>query len=270
MNFAAIKRANEYSPNHIMNDFGILKSTADELVKLGATVNFYDESILEENLIPENYIFSMVQGRSGIDMLRKIEKNKCFAINSADAVFNCYRFNMVTKLPQAGIPFPESIVIDSNSTPIDVDVTRFGKKFWIKRGDAHAVHKEDVTLVYDKAEANNVIKEFSKRGIQQAVIQENLVGDTVKFYSVAGSDLFHWYHLNGDFHTPFDENRLRELATASAEILGLQVYGGDAIITRNSDIIIIDINDWPSFAPVRDRASFEIAKLLYKKGMSYE
>ncbi len=269
MNFAAIKRANEYSPNHIMNDFAILKSAADELVKLGATVNFYDESIIEEGLIPEPFIFSMVQGAKGIENLRQVEKNKAFAINSADAVFNCYRFNMVPKLHSAGIPFPESIVINSDSKTLP-DLARFGKKFWVKRGDAHAVHKEDVTLVYSAAEAANVVREFSNRGIEKAVLQENLVGDTVKFYAVRGSDLFHWYHLNGEFHTPFYEKRLRDLAAAAAEALGLYVYGGDAIITPQADIIIIDINDWPSFAPVRDRAGYEIAQLLYKKGLENE
>lgn len=269
MNFAAIKRANEYSPNHIMNDYTILKKTAEELQKLGATVNFYDESLLREGLISEPYIFSMVQGAKGIDMLRKIEKNKAFAVNSADAVYNCYRFNMVVKLPEAGIPFPMSKIIDT-SVDINGVLNQFTTPFWLKRGDAHAVHKEDVTLVYHKDETFNLVKEFNNRGINNAILQEHLIGDTIKFYAVLGTDLFYYYHLCGDYHTPFDAKKLQELAISSAEILGLEVYGGDAIITRDSQIIIIDINDWPSFAPVRDRACVEIANLLHKKGLQYE
>jgi glutathione synthase/RimK-type ligase-like ATP-grasp enzyme len=269
MNFAAIRRETQYSPNHVMNDFLILQQTSEELMKYGAKVKFYDESVLSEDLIEEPYIFSMVQGASGIETLRKIEKNKCFTINSADGVYNCYRFNMVTKLPEAGIPFPRSVVVDTDKN-IDNELTDFSKKFWVKRGDAHAVHKEDVTLVYNKEETKNLIKEFHNRGIKQAILQEHLYGDTVKFYSIVGSDLFHWYYLNGDLHTPFDEKKLQELARESADTLGLYVYGGDAIITPQAEIIIIDINDWPSFAPVKDRAAYEIAKLLYKKGLEYE
>jgi glutathione synthase/RimK-type ligase-like ATP-grasp enzyme len=269
MNFAAIKRETQYSPNHVMNDFLILKQTSDELFKFGANVKFYDESALSTDLIEEPFIFSMVQGPTGIETLREIEKDKCFSINSADSVYNCYRFNMVTKLPEGDIPFARSIIIDTDKN-CDKELENFTKKFWVKRGDAHAIHKEDVTLVYNKEETKNIIKEFHNRGIKQAILQEHLYGDTVKFYSVLGQDFFHWYYLNGDNHTPFDTNKLQELAISSAEILGLYVYGGDAIITPEAEIIIIDINDWPSFAPVKDEAAFKIAQLLYKKGLEYE
>ncbi len=269
MNFAAISRAHEYSPNHVMNDFAILRQTADELMRLGARVSFYDESLLEEGLIGEPFIFSMVQGYFGIKKLMGIEKGKSMVVNSAGSVLNCYRYNMVPVLAQAGIPFPESIVVDT-SAPDLPDLRRFGDSFWVKRGDAHAVHKEDVTLVYGAGEARSVVGEFACRGIEKAVLQENLTGDTIKFYAVRETNLFYWYHLCGSYHTPFYEKRLRELAQASAEALGLYVYGGDAIITPQADIVIIDINDWPSFAPVRDEAACEIAHFLYKKGLEYE
>ena len=55
----------------------------------------------------------------------------------------------------------------------------------------------------------------------------------------------------------------------AAETLGLYVYGGDAIISPDGTVSIIDINDWPSFAPVRDEASREIAKLILRKAQLY-
>ena len=66
-----------------------------------------------------------------------------------------------------------------------------------------------------------------------------------------------------------DENKLLELADTSAKILGLYVYGGDAIISPDSEISIIDINDWPSFAPIREAASHHIAQLLYRKAKEH-
>ena len=238
---------------------------------MGCSVRIYDESALSEGLIQEDYIFSMVQGPKGVEALKKISKNKKFVINSAESVYNCYRFNMGRILVDAGIPFPFSILVNTEDD-ISEHIKKFDGKFWIKRGDAHAVHKEDVTLVYNKAEeeAVNIVKEFYNRGLEQAVLQEHLHGDTVKFYAIAGTDFFYWYHLNGDLHTPFNEKKLWDLANASAGALGLYVYGGDAIIKPNSDIVIIDINDWPSFAPARDKASFLIAQLLFKKGLEYE
>ena len=55
------------------------------------------------------------------------------------------------------------------------------------------------------------------------------------------------------------------MIAVAAETLGLYIYGGDAIISPDGGIAIIDINDWPSFAPVREEASREIAKLVHRK-----
>ena len=115
----------------------------------------------------------------------------------------------------------------------------------------------------------NAVAKACQRDITEAILQEHLEGDTVKFYAVRETDLFHWYYLNGVYHTAFNEARLREFAAASAEALRLYVYGGDAIIGRDGSITIIDINDWPSFAPVRDQASKHIAQLIYRKALSY-
>jgi hypothetical protein len=53
---------------------------------------------------------------------------------------------------------------------------------------------------------------------------------------------------------------LRELAEASAEALGFFVYGGDVIVGKDGFMVVIDVNDWPSFAIVRDVAGEKIAR----------
>jgi glutathione synthase/RimK-type ligase-like ATP-grasp enzyme len=269
LKFAGIRRKTEFSPNHVVNDTLIINQTAEALVALGADVTMLDEGTITPDSVNEKLIFSMVQGPIGTNTLLKIEQRGAWIINSPRAVMNCYRINMVRLLPEAGVPFPKSVIVstDSGMTPARAG---FGSpSVWIKRGDVHAVHKEDVTLAKSDDEVQNLLLEFHQRDIRESILQEHLDGDTVKFYAVRETDLFHWYYLNGVYHTPFNETTLKGLAAASAEAMELFVYGGDAIIGRDGSITIIDINDWPSFAPVRDQASRHIAQLIYRKAQEH-
>jgi glutathione synthase/RimK-type ligase-like ATP-grasp enzyme len=265
LDFAGIKRKADYSPNHIGNDFLIIKRTTEELERFGCRVALYDESDLAPESVKEKLIFSMVQGPDGVRVLKNIAGRASLVINSPQSVENCYRVNMVRLLTECGIPFPKSIIIDTGVDVDDVLIEFASQKVWIKRGDVHAVHKEDVTLAYTDEEKASVLEEFHRRGIHDAVVQEHLTGDVVKFYAVRDSGFFYWYYLNGVHHTPFKQKQLFELAQASAQAMGLYVFGGDAIIAADGWITIIDINDWPSFAPVRDEAAKIIAQLLVRK-----
>ncbi|MBK7381621.1 MAG: hypothetical protein IPJ03_22025 [Ignavibacteriales bacterium] len=269
LKFAGIKRQTDFSPNHIENDSLIFMKTTESLIELGAEVKLYDEEEVNQIEIKEELIFSMAQGReANIKLLKKTEAG-ALIINSPQSVLNCHRLNMVKLLPGSNIPFPKSIC-GSLEEMKKIQFDSFNcRKIWIKRGDVHAVHSEDVTLVYSENEKNVTLKEFARRGINTAVLQEHLDGDVVKFYSVNGSDLFHWYYLNGIDHTEFDEKKLNELAVKSAAALSLEIFGGDAVIAKDSSVKIIDINDWPSFAPIKDKASKKIAKLIYERAKRY-
>ncbi len=267
---AGIRRQSRYSPNHIENDTLILMKTAENLIDMGVIVKIYEEQDLGSIEINESVIFSMAQGERSLDELLKLENEGRVIINTPQAAIRCFRMNMVNILPQNKIPFPKSYVLPvDNKNGISFDDFN-ARKIWIKRGDVHAVHREDVTLVYSEEERKNIFREFNKRGIEYAVLQEHLEGDVIKFYSIKNSSFFHWYYLNGINHTPFDKEQLFELAYRSAEILGLDIYGGDAIISPNGSISIIDINDWPSFAPIREQSSKEIAQLIFQKAKYFE
>jgi hypothetical protein len=249
----------------VVNDSLILHATGDALAALGAEVVYYDEGTVTPGTVSERVIFSMVQGPAGAATLAKIEDAGALVINSPRAVMNCYRTNMVRLLPEAGVPFPKSVIVPTDGGG-DPGAAGFdSRKVWIKRGDVHAVHKEDVTLASTEDERSTLLRELYSRDIPQAIIQEHLEGDTVKFYAVRDAELFHWYYLNSVHRTPFRIERLREIASVAAGALGLFVYGGDAIIDPDGGITIIDINDWPSFAPVRADASRAIAGLVFRK-----
>lgn len=265
LRFAGLRRNTEFSPNHVGNDLEIITLTGDVLQEEGNTVEWFTEGQTIPDCSRYDLVFSMAQGPEGNRSLMTSIRNGGHIINSPESVMNCYRVNLVRQLLVNNIPFPKSEVVATGSEE-DITLLSFAShKRWVKRGDVHAVHKEDVALVYSEQEELNVLREFSRRGIEYAIVQEHIVGDTVKFYAVRETEFFHWYCLNGLLHTPFSRQRLIQLAHASAEVLGLYVYGGDAIIRADGLITIIDINDWPSFAPVRNEASRHIAQLLIRK-----
>lgn len=261
---AGITRKTEFSPNHELNDFMIIQKTAEELMQLGIKVKIYREEDIFNEEICEDYIFSMVQSPAGVKHLLEIAKSKKFVINTPVSVLNCYRYNMNRILEDNKIPFPKSKIINTDTKDYNF-LNDFEDKIWIKRGDAHAVQKEDVVFIDDKSKVNYVLNEFRSRGLQTCTVQNHIEGDTIKFYSIYGEDFFYWYTTDLKYCSSFDEKKLKELANESAKVLGLVIFGGDAIVTKDSEIFIVDINDWPSFAPIRDRASKVIGNLIYKK-----
>jgi len=269
--FIGIKRDQIYSPNHIINDNLIFQKIIDELNKIGVKSKVYSENEINSLTISNSeVIFSMARGEKAGNRLLNLADDGLLIINSGRAVLNCYRVNMIKLLQDAGVNFPFSRVVTTENTNINYSLDDFNShKIWIKRGDVHAVHREDVSLVYSNEEMTNLLKEFSTRGIKEAVLQEHLDGDVVKFYCVKDTSFFYWYYLNGKNHAKFDLDELKKYATNSARALGLEILGGDAIISPEGQISIIDVNDWPSFAPIRDEASKIIAYTIYKKAKKF-
>lgn len=270
LQFAGIRRNSQYSPNQITNDGLILLKTTQELMKLGIDYKIYEESEIINNKINEDIIFTMARGIDALNILSGMEDNGKLIINSPKSSINCYRVNMSAKLNATGIPFPKSKIVKTNSSE-NYKLRDVGKnKIWVKRGDVHAIHREDVSLVYSDEELNFLLKEFTHRGITEAILQEHIQGDVIKFYAVSGTDFFRWYHHNDNNSYQFEVDYLKELSIKSAESLNLLIYGGDAIVSKNGAITIIDINDWPSFANFRDEASVYIAGKIYSTYMEFK
>jgi glutathione synthase/RimK-type ligase-like ATP-grasp enzyme len=268
MRFLGITRKSEFSPNHVVSDFLIFQKTAQALEARGVEVTRVDESeVATLQKVDHDLVFSMVQGPTGTQALLRVEeRTSAPVVNSPRAVMNCYRTNMVRLMPAADVPFPKSRIVDTCLR----DAPDFGgaAALWVKRGDVHAVHKEDVALAHAPEEAMELLQEFRGRGIKEAILQEHVPGATVKFYGVRGTDFFHHFATDGT-PVPFDAEYLRGLAGRSAEAMGLYVYGGDVIVREDGTMVVIDVNDWPSFGPVRDVASEKIASVLYEKGREH-
>ncbi len=278
-----ISRGEIYSPNHTNNDGMIFQYTVNELYALGARVNIMDEITCQQAEVNTQTIFSMVRNPKSVEKLIEMEENGALVINSGNAINNCYRANITRILTDNYISYPKSIIVKTHE--IVWEELNVFKKYplWIKRGDVHAIHKEDVVLVYCREEVNNVLSEFNKRGIPEAVIMEHIEGDIIKFYGVRETGFFHWFNLldsnhskfniekevNSNNHTPFNNNELKDLAETSARLAGAYIYGGDVIVRKDGSLCLIDLNDWPSFAPIRDIASKHIAKLIYNQAVKF-
>ncbi len=275
---AGIMRAGAYSPNHIGNDAAIFNVVADQLRKRGCVVNVYSEEQLIAGGIKEDIILNMCREQKSIALLQQLEDAGRLVINSGYGIENCTRERMTRILIGSNIPYPESLMVNTNENIKDALSKGDYTQCWIKRGDFHAMHKEDVSYVRHPEEAQEVLQEYFLRGIKRAVINKHLVGDLVKFYGVQGTPFFFWFYpfdlghskygheaINGKSQgIEFDKEEMRRICQNASEVLDVKIYGGDCIVSPDGDIKIIDFNDWPSFAPCRAEAAPHIAKCVLK------
>lgn len=277
INIAGIMRAGAYSPNHIGNDAAIFNATADELRKRGCQVNIYSEEKFLNEGVKENIIVNMCREMKSIHKLQELEDRGALVINSGYGIENCTRERMTRILLGTGIPYPKSLIVGTDENVLQDLIDGGFDRCWIKRGDFHAMHKEDVSYVRHPEEAQEVLQEYFLRGIKRAVINIHLEGDLVKFYGVQGTDYFFWFYpydaghskygleaINGKSRgIKFDEAELRKICDDASEALDVKIYGGDCIIDPDGSMRIIDFNDWPSFAPCRKEAAPHIAKCIF-------
>ncbi len=271
---AGIMRAGAYSPNHIGNDTAIFNAAAEQLRKRGCLVNIYSEEQFNGAGVNEDIILNMCRERESIERLQRLEDDGRLVVNSGYGIENCTRERMTRILLGNGIPYPDSLIVDTNEAVKPMLKKSGFKSCWIKRGDFHAMHKEDVSYVRHPEEAQEVLQEYFLRGIKRAVINVHLEGDLIKFYGVRGTQFFYWFYpfdaghskygyeaVNGKSQgIKFDEQELKDICNRAADELNVEVYGGDCIVGADGKMRIIDFNDWPSFAPCRTEAAPHIAK----------
>ena len=273
---AGIMRAGAYSPNHIGNDAAIFNLTCAQLRKRGCEVKVYSEEDFIAGAVDEHIILNMCREQRSITLLQQREDAGDLVINSGYGIENCTRERMTRILMGCNIPYPESLIVNTDEVVKDALVKARFSQCWIKRGDFHAMHKEDVSYCRHPEEAQEVLQEYFLRGIKRAVINRHLVGDLIKFYGVRDTPFFHWFYPFDEGHSkygheavngksqglPFDKELMKHICQQAADTLDVRIYGGDCIVSPEGDIRIIDFNDWPSFAPCRNEAAPHIAKAV--------
>ncbi len=265
MTFLGIYREPEFSPGrHMSNDAKILRLVGQALERLGVTVTLASLEEARGLWKKADLIFSMCQGPKAMSELDGWKKEGAVILNDPEASRRTYRDSLCSAIREKDLGFPHSEFLSTDNAqeleqfrPI---IAKSGA--WLKRSDVHATQTGDVVKVESWQDLAPALAQFKARNLPQAVLQQHCAGDEVKFYAVTGGRLFWPYYPKESEGYPFDEKELLRMAEHAATALGVSIYGGDAIISPEGTITLIDLNDWPSFAPCRGAAASAIAKFL--------
>jgi hypothetical protein len=261
-----IFREETHSPGRESDDTEILRLTAKQLEALGFQVSLKSPEDLSGATERPRFMFLMCEGAQVLGQLARWETSGVRQVNSPLAVFNTYRDRMIAQLAEAGVPFIASRVVPTTgprpTEPFPV---------WVKRADVHNTQEGDVVFAATDDAVASALGGLAARGIPRAVLQPPVAGDLIKFYGVGpggGPDgeppWFRWFYHKGQTLAghPFDERGLARLVRRAAGALGLEVYGGDVIATATGELVLLDLNAWPSFALYRDEAAVAIGAYL--------
>ena len=270
MRYLGVSRAELYSPNRTEGDAAVFRAVAAELERHGHEVICISEQ--ELTTIPDaiDGIFHMARSSETLALLGGV---KVPVTNTVQAVMNCGRARQTELLKDSGL-IPDSLICATVGVPAGWN--RY--PCWIKRPDSHAVERDDVQFIQNVSELETAIRGFSKRGIKECVLQDHAKGWLVKFYGVKGFGLTDCYaasQKDGKFgleryndipDTAYvDMEALTVTASRASVLLGVDVYGGDAVVGDEGKILIVDFNDWPSFRTCTVGAAQKIAELIIGK-----
>lgn len=281
-----IYREQQHSPGREFDDAEILRLVAKHVEAAGYQVHLktpeqlgaaYDPSTGRRPDPLPSLVFLMCERAETLSSLEPIEMQAIPHVNPLQAVLNTYRDRMIPLLAASAIPIPRSQIISSNSSDPGHPSPQLPTgpfPIWIKRADVHNTQSGDVELVSSPEDLRVALVALHGRGISHVVLQQHIPGDLLKFYGI-GKPLasnrkdtwFKWfYHRDQDLaRYPFSEEALQTIAQRAASTVGLEVYGGDAIITPTGEFFLIDINAWPSFALFREEAAPQIATWLLRR-----
>ena len=263
-----IYRELAHSPGRETDDAEILRATARVLEGLGLTVALKSTDELPEagdvETVPP-YLFVLCERIPVVEKLAAWERRGARVVNRPSGIRNTDRERTIALFSKHAVPYPKSVLVNTGASPA------FRGACWVKRGDVHATEAGDVAFAGDAGALSANLALLSARGIARAVVQDHVPGDLIKFYGVAGVNgekdrpsWFQWfYHRDQKLENhAFDPEELAGATALAAHALGLEVYGGDAIVSPGGRISVIDLNAWPSFALFRPVAAAHIAALL--------
>jgi hypothetical protein len=244
-----IYREERFSPGKVADDRAIIDLAAAELARAGIAVRMAPGESLPSLDRPPALVFAMCQSPAALEWMDDAAK-RAIVVNQPSAVRACYRANLLARLDEAGVPQPLWAVA-GKEPPAEL-----GGGVWLKRGDVHAMEAGDVRRVFSVDEWTAATAEFHDRQVRSTIVQRHAEGAVYKFYGVA-SGFFRAYGLPAG-----QEAAARALARRAAAAVGLEVYGGDGVCSADGTLVLIDVNDWPSFSRCRSDAGVAIGRRL--------
>jgi glutathione synthase/RimK-type ligase-like ATP-grasp enzyme len=260
-----VYREKALSPGKVAEDAAILEAVLRRLAARGREVR----RLAAEDLGPKPPaaagVLHMAQGPQALGLLAQWEGQGLSLVNSPEAVRRCYRRHLFPLLAGEGVPCPRTRFF-----PLAEALERWGREFpgpgWLKRAEVHAEGPGDVARVADLEDALPLLADFARRDLRALVWQEHVPGEEIKFYAVGpGRLLKAFWPATGAPVTGSLIGEMAALASRLAALSGLEVFGGDVILTPEGEPVLIDLNDWPSFSRCREAAAREIAHYAEEK-----
>ncbi|OGR90796.1 MAG: hypothetical protein A2V88_02270 [Elusimicrobia bacterium RBG_16_66_12] len=268
MKALGIYREIQNSPNRESDDALVLKAVMGQLSILKTkTTLITPEEFDRVDASGYDLIVPMCETYPRLMRLKKIEiETGVVMVNPSDSVLGCYRTRMLESFAATpNLSYPPTEVrrtkAEANRRPPAFEA---GGGYWIKRGDVHNTCTFDVVFARDWREAETIRREFESREISDMAVQRHIDGDLIKFYGVGPGQWFTWFYHDPSTarRLPFEIEDLAAQAELAAKAVSVEVFGGDAIVTPEGGIFVIDINSWPSFARVRAEAAVQISRRL--------
>ena len=296
MRIVGINRSAEYSPNRGEADAAIFEAVASRLEAMGHDVvrltdgqfqnafpddNPTYDAAMDELVNATERFFTMSRDGLTLMLLDILERfNHILCINAPQGISLCNdRHRLYLQLRKGGLQQPPTqfgSLYDDRlpNDPADAFelVEQLTYPVWIKSCYGAARVSEDVVFAADKPQALNALEASKERQVGEVAFCQHITGDLIKFYGVSGTSFFDWAYadassskfgqetLNGvPRHYPFNAQLLQDRCTATAERIGVPVFGGDAVIRADGTAVIIDFNDWPSFSRCTQAAADAIA-----------
>lgn len=262
MRALGILREVQNSPNRESDDALILEAVLQQLTWLGVRA---EKATPEEadrlDLSRYALIIPMCESYPRIKrLLSASQDSRALWANPPQSVLNCYRLRTLELLGEhPDILFPRSEVRRVGRP--GAEPFRSPSGYWLKRGDVHNTCDHDVVYAKTWADAGRILEDFAAREITHYVVQPHIEGDIIKFYGVGPGRWFTWFHHDPTRarRHPFSVDELARTAAEGARSLDLTIYGGDAIVSPDGTVTLLDLNSWPSFARVRQEAAIQIA-----------
>ena len=226
-----VQRDESFSPNAVEKDLAILQAVGEKLRERGAGVSYVKEELLQDKRWKlgdrVGVIFSMARSEKSLAVLQQAQAEGVMVVNDPRSIEICNSRRAIDGLMR------------SNRIPAAPYYER--GKGWIKADRGHDVRfaaNEEEMLAF-------------KQQVEDPLLTAHVEGTLVKFYGVADR-----------FFSPQGYPQVAEAAARLARLVGIQVYGGDAVLLSDGTFAIIDFNDWPSFSSCREEAAAAICRLI--------
>lgn len=256
-----VYREQVFSPGKVQEDAAILDSTLAALSRVGHKVASVRAEALDASFERPGRVLSMAQSEKPLEILGEWQKLGTQVINSVESIRNCYRKPLTSLLTGAGVRMPLSRMITLEQAEQQIGL-QLSRRIWLKRGDVHAMQSGDVVSLESQGDLPVALDHFRRHNIRDILLQEHVEGHVVKFYGVGDGGYFKAFSAHTGEDVTGSVRSLVDLAVVASRIVGLEVYGGDAVLTNQKEIFLIDLNDWPSFSRCCNSAAEGIASYL--------